>query len=72
MCSRPSFRRKQESRPPAPAARWMPDHVRHDGSPPHGESLVWNALARVRALLRQPVTRLSNIGKTHPGNGQGD
>ena len=33
-CSHPSFLRKQESRPPAPAARWMPDHVRHDGSPP--------------------------------------
>ncbi len=27
QCSRPSFLRKQESRPPA---RWMPDHVRHD------------------------------------------
>ena len=29
-------------------------------------------LARVRPLLRQPITSLSNIGKTHPGNGQGD
>ena len=39
LCSRSSFLRKQESRPPAPAARWMPDHVRHDESPLHGESL---------------------------------
>ena len=30
------------------------------------------ALARVLPLLRQPITSLSNIGKTHPGNGQGD
>ena len=29
LCSHLSFLRKQESRPPA---RWMPDHVRHDGS----------------------------------------
>ena len=32
LYSRPSFLRKQESRSPAPDARWMPDQVRHDES----------------------------------------
>ena len=41
-CSRPSFRRKQESRLPAPPGLWMPDHVRHDENVPVRLQLILN------------------------------
>ena len=50
LCSRPSFLRKQESRPPGPPVRperskakskdWMPDQVRHDENARAGLQII--------------------------------
>ena len=60
LCSHPSFLRKQESRLPA-LARWMPDQVRHDGSPLHGYSRAENALIPLYInLVRMKVRHVQN------------
>ena len=42
LCSHLSFLRKQESRLPAAAARWRPDHIRHDRSPRDNQGQRWH------------------------------